>query len=1334
MSATYEPPSVQRDVESRSPDRESAAPVAQQPYGPWSDFQHTDALGSPILRHPANSVLRTTLMRRTQHQLGNRAAQQMVAQLRRSSLVQRSCACGGTCEECKAAMPAPAEEDELQIQRSSSNAAGTNVAPEQRGLEDVLEESRGEPIEDRTREQMESRFGHDFRDVRVHTGEHAAAASSALQADAFTTGRDIYFAAGQYDTSSQDGQHLLAHELTHTVQQSEGSVSEEAASLSPSGLRVSEPGDPLEQEAERTADVVTSPHTEQTAAPTAHTAQATVQRQEKKSLTERAEDTLKEGIEWAIRKAVPEMAELIVEGPAAFIRKSISTVIQDWIPGFFSKIDIGSGIASLKTWFAGVIATIKGAFTGDSKTCEAFAQMMAGLKDFANKVLESEAIDKAKKAMVAVNDAVGYIYKLVLAPQFDALKEILGGAWTVIRKIGDTVSGWIAKAKSAVSGAWDWISTKLGLNSDNPDGVWAWIKGKATSVWTSIKETLAPAAEPLSSVAKTLSLLTPMGQIGQLVEQGPKVVKAVKWLWEHRSDKNLIANAHEQMKDTFLPQLLDAGNSIEGATDKAFNWIIDKVTSVGGAVLSFVGSLTGVPLLSMAKGFFETVKTKASEFATWAEEGLKSAVKKVKDLVKGLGDFIAPYKEILSSVTMAILNPPMIPLIIAGWIWRKLDTCIKRPIIEFFFDIIVKALEKAPDLPFLGPLWAMFKAGALGFLKKLSGAPYAIKEKICDKIAKILSGASPDFMFGFVKGFLEGIWDGITDPFKAIWTVLEGLHWVQDFFTNLMASALGIPRAGKAAVVQEQRPAAPASTGAPSQAAPVNKAAAPLATATVAAPTVESPTGGPASQQLSPELQAELGNRAGAMLSEVGPDIETVRGGFWDAAKEYFSGSGSVSFDDLTKKLGEAWHKMLASLQSAGADLGAKFIDWFTKDTAEEDLGDKLGWLAGSVLFQIALDYISGGTWLAAYPILTTIAKFLNWPVEALGVVFKALAKLGKYVVDGVKSLGSMIKEAAAGALKAVSEAIGRIGEKLVLYAEEIVGKFAGGAAKEASSLAEHEAGSLVGKESAKVAEGEAKQLTEKELAEQAEKKAGEKAGEKTEQQSAENAAQHAAEEGEAIVAAEAVEVAAEAARRPLWQAIAALELSIMPRFKWVTGFESKSEGAADMIYMLGSRIPLLPYPKDVRLYRELDPAAAHPDLLGDKRLVVDMPFVGKGAPATNAAGWARDAELYWTQMLERHPEAFSPSNRWKIANGLSPVNDPAFRSVFTQYDKKAFFNDPLIHHHIGGGGQAFAVPATLHPGSGGIHNLEKDAGIWGKEDPVADMLDRLKTKTPATP
>lgn len=69
---------------------------------------------------------------------------------------------------------------------------------------------------------FEPRFGRDFSDVRIHTDEKAATSASALNAKAYTYGRDIVFGAGQYNPHSAHGQRLLAHELTHVVQQQQG--------------------------------------------------------------------------------------------------------------------------------------------------------------------------------------------------------------------------------------------------------------------------------------------------------------------------------------------------------------------------------------------------------------------------------------------------------------------------------------------------------------------------------------------------------------------------------------------------------------------------------------------------------------------------------------------------------------------------------------------------------------------------------------------------------------------------------------------------------------------------------------------------------------------------------------------------------------------------------------------------------------------------------------------------------------------------------------------------------------------------------------------------------
>jgi hypothetical protein len=93
--------------------------------------------------------------------------------------------------------------------------------------------------------QLESSYGEPLGDVRVHTDERAAALARAVSARAFTVGRDIFFAAGEYDPGSRQGGELLAHETAHVVQQRGAPAS--------GPLTVSQPGDASEREAEALA-------------------------------------------------------------------------------------------------------------------------------------------------------------------------------------------------------------------------------------------------------------------------------------------------------------------------------------------------------------------------------------------------------------------------------------------------------------------------------------------------------------------------------------------------------------------------------------------------------------------------------------------------------------------------------------------------------------------------------------------------------------------------------------------------------------------------------------------------------------------------------------------------------------------------------------------------------------------------------------------------------------------------------------------------------------------------------------------------------------------------
>ena len=201
-----------------------------------------------LLQRRASGEMRTQIMRRVQQGAGNYKAQHLVAQMRRSSVIQRECSCGGSCAACQERVVEEEEPTILQRQSLSFGAGGAvdaNVIPAG---------SPGQSLDPGTRAFMEPRFGSDFSDVRVHTDSLAAQSADALAANAYTAGRDIYFAAGKYSPSSSEGRHLLAHELTHTVQQESNGF---AVAPSRDGeVMVGDAAGLLELEAESAANVV----------------------------------------------------------------------------------------------------------------------------------------------------------------------------------------------------------------------------------------------------------------------------------------------------------------------------------------------------------------------------------------------------------------------------------------------------------------------------------------------------------------------------------------------------------------------------------------------------------------------------------------------------------------------------------------------------------------------------------------------------------------------------------------------------------------------------------------------------------------------------------------------------------------------------------------------------------------------------------------------------------------------------------------------------------------------------------------------------------------------
>lgn len=158
-------------------------------------------------------------------------------------LLARACACGthavgGECSSCR----------DRRLQRRSET---TSILPQIPDSVYATLDAPGHGLDARTRDFMETRFGHDFSGVRVHTDTQAASSAHAISASAYTVGHHIVFGAGRFSTHTNSGRMLLAHELTHVVQQGRT-----ASAPSTGALRIDDPGSAGEKEADRVSAAI----------------------------------------------------------------------------------------------------------------------------------------------------------------------------------------------------------------------------------------------------------------------------------------------------------------------------------------------------------------------------------------------------------------------------------------------------------------------------------------------------------------------------------------------------------------------------------------------------------------------------------------------------------------------------------------------------------------------------------------------------------------------------------------------------------------------------------------------------------------------------------------------------------------------------------------------------------------------------------------------------------------------------------------------------------------------------------------------------------------------
>jgi len=197
--------------------------------------QEADRTADQVMQTPANSAVQMETLPEEKVQKATLPEEK----IQKATLPEEKVQKKSTGETSSWIQQKDKRDEEEPVQMKSANPSQREI-PETSWLENQINNSKGSgsPLPDESRSFMESRFGANFSDVKVHTGNQAGILNRSLNAQAFTHGSDVYFGEGKFNPESHQGKHLLAHELTHVVQQGNAPVSpkiqkEEAGARTP---------------------------------------------------------------------------------------------------------------------------------------------------------------------------------------------------------------------------------------------------------------------------------------------------------------------------------------------------------------------------------------------------------------------------------------------------------------------------------------------------------------------------------------------------------------------------------------------------------------------------------------------------------------------------------------------------------------------------------------------------------------------------------------------------------------------------------------------------------------------------------------------------------------------------------------------------------------------------------------------------------------------------------------------------------------------------------------------------------------------------------------------
>jgi hypothetical protein len=694
------------------------------------------------------------------------------------------------------------EKEKEKIQR---RAAAPLPSVEPGSLEPRLRASKGKgsPLPAAVRTRMEKSFGADFGGIRIHTDETAVELSRRLRAQAFTHGRDIYFNKDKFSPASRQGTHLLAHELTHTVQQ---------------GKVFPKPAAKVQKATEREPEEEFGWQAAEAAAAAGAPAPA-IQRSWLDSVTGAAgvlwDATAGQLVDaagraiamtsemfWSLLETVapafaPIVREISGKGILGFLKEKISRALSHIFDGLLNgSALLGPLFATFVELAAQAAEIVLALASGD---CKPLFAAVNRLKEMLAK-LAGDAWNAITDFFAPIGVFFSNLWQSFGAPVLDWLKQTAADIWNDISGLGQQIWAWTQPVRDAAGSAWSWVKDRLGLGGeaaegDSEGGLMKWVQGKAEEAWGVVKEELQPVIQPVQAVVEKVQAILPLEAIFNLrgTVQG-WLSKAEAMGQAMGEDGSNVAEQQTSLRDEILPAILAFIESLRMRLIDTGLWISDKIGAMVKTVTGFIDSLTASPLVSGLQPAVMWIQTALLQLADWYRTSVVTVFNLVGDGLAALSSFIRPILDILNQIVKTLKNlMGKLPDLVLGPVWWLLPDCIKNPIKDFILNQILMRIPFFQQFLALGDIWAKVKDTALTILKQifvdgnLLGALWTYFKAVLG-----LFGLPPQLITNIIIKAAQALGDIIANPIGFIINILKAIkEGFVRFFSNILKHLFG---------------------------------------------------------------------------------------------------------------------------------------------------------------------------------------------------------------------------------------------------------------------------------------------------------------------------------------------------------------------------------------------------------------------------------------------------------------------------------------------------------------------------------------------------------------